>query len=113
MTHISFNDRKAAEKFYNSIGNNKTLPGLPEGEEVELSWVSNAAGPLPGSATSKIDFTSGATANNAGNGDDIDSVMVMDSSHATTGQQNGAGQHEATGGEVDYDVAGENEWDID
>lgn len=127
VTHIGFNNRAAAEKFYNSI-RNKTLPGLSEGE-VELSWVANTAGPLPGSSTHKVDFTSAsapshanASANGGGNGvaEDFDSLMA-DATGAGNAQGGGgagghgpaSGQQEAAGGEEDYDVAGENEWDID
>lgn len=132
MTHIGFNNRAAADKFYNSI-RNKTLPGLSEGEEVELSWVANTAGPLPGSSTHKVDFTSNH-ANNGGGAapEDYDSVMAEANSGANDqngsggvgqgqgqGQAQGQGPQEAGGGggggggEEDYDVAGENEWDID
>lgn len=131
MTHIGFNNRAAADKFYHSISN-KTLPGFSEGEEVELSWVANTAGPLPGSSTHKVDFTSNH-ANGGGAGtDDFDSLMTETNSgaiNAQNGSQGGAGvqghghshghgQQEAVsgggvGGEVDYDVAGDNEWDID
>lgn len=133
-THIGFNDRKAAEKFYNSLpspagGGNKTttLPGLAE--EVELAWVANTAGPLPGSSTHKVDFTNNANggqhqhANGGGGGgggdggDDFDALMA-DANGAPP--QNGGGQGlppqqqaDVAGGEEDYDVAGENEWDID
>lgn len=125
VTHIGFNNRAAAEKFYNSI-RNKTLPGLSDGEEIELSWVANTAGPLPGSSTHKVDFTSASApshanggANGGGNGvaEDFDSLMA-DATGAGNAQGGGGGgaavgQQEAGGGEEDYDVAGENEWDID
>lgn len=128
MTHIGFNNRAAAEKFYHSI-RNKSLPGLSEGEEIELSWVANTAGPLPGSSMHKVDLTS-SHANGLGAApDDFDSPMAEANGSANAqngggsggqgqGHGHGHGQQEAVGGgggggEVDYDVAGENEWDID
>lgn len=78
-----------------------------------MSWVANTAGPLPGSSTSKVDTISSPAAAAYGNGgvDDgpLDSVM-MDTNSTANQNQNGGGQQEA--GEVDYDVGGENEWDI-
>lgn len=73
-----------------------------------MSWVANTTGPLPGSSTTKVDTSS--LANGAAD-EGPDSVM-MDANSAN--QQNGGqGQQETgTAAEVDYDVGGENEWDI-
>ncbi|KAF3767977.1 RNA-binding domain-containing protein [Cryphonectria parasitica EP155] len=120
VTHISFNDRKAAENFYHSV-NTKAVPGLSEGEgeEVQVSWVSNTAGPLPGSSTHKVDFSSSssaAAANGAASADDGLDATATDPSAGATAHQGGSGgqaQQEAVGAEMDYDVAGENEWDVE
>lgn len=134
VTHISFNNRAAAEKFYASI-RDKTLPGLSEGEQLELAWVANTAGPLPGSSTHKVDLTrtsaddqSNGAADADGDGaaataPEGDDALMADAGSGAHGQNGGAssgvqgqGQQEggtAAGGEEDYDVAGENEWDMD
>ncbi|PSS00713.1 hypothetical protein BD289DRAFT_20068 [Coniella lustricola] len=134
VAHISFNDRKAAEKFYQSV--DKTpLPGLAAaGEELQVSWVSNTAGPLPGSSTVKVGpsaVTAAVTSDsitNIHNGDaggamaeeGVDATGIADSVVAQNGVGGaGSGAGAGTGGggsqqgaEMDYDVAGENEWDI-
>lgn len=73
-----------------------------------MTWVANTAGPLPGSSTSKVDTFSSV---NGAAEESLDSAM-MDTNNAN--QQNGGhGQQETgTATEVDYDVGGENEWDI-
>lgn len=108
MTHISFADRKAAEKFYNSV-TNKTLPGLANDEEVELSWVPNTAGPLAGSSAHKVDFSASALANGADEGVDTGAV---DANGGPASQANGGPSQLDGAGDFDYDVAGDNEWDI-
>lgn len=99
-THVGFSDRKAAETFFNTI--TAALPG----DKVEVAWVANTAGPLPGSATSKIEAT-GGTEQNGGAADEegVDAIMTD-----TDGKQHGG--HSQLEGEEDYDVAGDNEWDI-
>lgn len=105
-THVNFNDRKAAENFFNTVG------GALPGDKVEVAWVANTAGPLLGSATSKIEAT-GSTSRNGGAADEeggLDAIMA----DAAEGKQNGGHGHSQLdgGGEEDYDVAGDNEWDI-
>lgn len=103
-THVSFSDRKAAENFFNTVGG-----ALLPGDKLDVAWVVNTASPLLGSATSKIEATAaGAAARNGGPTDEegLDAVMAdMD------GKQSG-GQSQLDGDEEDYDVAGDNEWDI-
>lgn len=128
VAHISFNDRKAAENFYQSV--DKTpLPGLSADEELQVSWVPNTAGPLPGSSTHKVDpsaaaSTTTATTNTAGakihDGDGgamaedgLDATGIADSgAPGVGGVGGGSGVGSQQGAEMDYDVAGENEWDI-
>lgn len=70
-----------------------------------MSWVPNTAGPLPGSSTSKVDTTSALD-------EGPDSVM-MDANSSSNHQNGGQGSQDVgIGAEVDYDVGGENEWDI-
>lgn len=100
-THVGFSDRKAAENFFN------TIPTALPGDKVEVAWVSNTAGPLPGSATSKIEATGGTEQNGgAAEEEGVDAIMAD-----TDSKQNG-GQSQLEGDEEDYDVAGDNEWDI-
>lgn len=140
VTHLSFSDRKQAEAFYNGFKNGK-IPGINDGEgaaPVEVSWVSGAAAALPGSTSSSVN-TAGNGAG-AGDGDGLDSAMGDadggenadhhegsggdgkadhegvggDTQNESQAQQNHQQQHQESGeakAEVDYDVAGENEWD--
>lgn len=111
QTHVGFSDRKAAENFFN------TIAGALPGEKIETAWIANTAGPLPGSATSKIEATgSGAAATTARNGAAVEEEGEVDAMMADAdSKQNGGGggsQVQLEGGEEDYDVAGDNEWDI-
>lgn len=138
VTHLSFSDRKQAEAFYNGFKNGK-IPGINDGEgaaPVEVSWVASSAAALPGSTSSSVN-----TVGNGAGGDALDSAMGDadggDTGHREGGaggdgkaDQDGAGgdtqdesqalnhqqsqQQQESGeakAEVDYDVAGENEWD--
>lgn len=111
-THVGFSDRKAAENFFN------TIAGALPGDKIETAWVANTAGPLPGSATSKIEATgssSAAAAVAARNGGGVEEEGEVDAMMADVdSKQNGGGggQVQLEGGEEDYDVAGDNEWDI-
>lgn len=136
VTHLSFSDRKQAEAFYNGFKNGK-IPGINDGEgaaPVEVSWVSGAAAALPGSTSSSVN-----TAGNGAGGDALDSAMGDadggDTGHLEGGGGDGKADQDGAGGdtqnesqaqqnhqqqqqesgeakaEVDYDVAGENEWD--
>lgn len=122
VTHVNFSDRKSAETFYFSV-KNKKIQGVDE--DLELSWVANTAGPLPNSTIRNIDL--GAAAANGdengggggGHGDDaaLDSEMADASSKGAvelTGGGAGPGQQEVKDAarDLDYDVAGDNEWDI-
>lgn len=132
VTHLSFSDRKQAEAFYNGLKAGK-VPGINDGAApVEVSWVSGPAAALPGSTTSSV--------NTAGGDDGLDSAMggANDDHHHNHDEEgeggktdpHGAGENAAEGvqgesqaqqqqtqhepgeaKEVDYDVAGENEWD--
>lgn len=117
-THVGFSDRKAAESFFNTVGGALLLPG---DDKVEVAWVANTAGPLPGSATSKIESASnGGVVRNggaagAGGGGAAEEEGGLDAVMADAdGKQNGGHQShlDGGGGEEDYDVAGDNEWDI-
>lgn len=139
VTHLSFSDRKQAEAFYNGFKNGK-IPGINDGEgaaPVEVSWVAGSAAALPGSTSSSVN-TAGNGAG-AGDGDGLDSAMGDADGGENTDHHGGSGDgkadHEGAGGdtqnesqaqqnhqqqqqesgeakaEVDYDVAGENEWD--
>lgn len=133
MTHLSFSDRKQAEAFYNGLKNGK-VPGINDGATpVEVSWVAGPAAALPGSTTSSVN-----TAGGGGGDDGLDSAMGgadddlnHNEGNGGKGDQHGAGENAADGAqgesqaqqqqqpqqepgeakEVDYDVAGENEWD--
>lgn len=124
MTHVNFSDRKSAEAFYYSV-KEKKLPGIDG--EVELSWVANTAGPLPNSTINKVDL--GTSTNQGGGGDGgvagqddngLDTDMADDATaNKGTDQNRGEAQrqHEVkeakeAAGDLDYDVAGDNEWDI-
>ncbi|KAJ0117843.1 hypothetical protein J7T55_014292 [Diaporthe amygdali] len=130
VTHVSFGDRKSAEAFYNSVKNNK-IPGINDGP-VELSWVAGAAAPLPGSTTSNVDLANGGAGVGPTDGGGLDSAMgdadggddnnqhhhdgdgKADQDGAAGENQQHAQQQQEPGeakAEVDYDVAGENEWD--
>ncbi|KAL1882823.1 hypothetical protein Daus18300_000461 [Diaporthe australafricana] len=140
VTHLSFSDRKSAETFFNSLSNSK-IPGINDGgAAVELSWVAGSAAPLPGSTTSSVNLTSGGGPDSAmadadgGGGDDEhqhqgggggedgeDGTKTGQGGGGAAGEDAGAqqgqsqqAQHQESGeakAEVDYDVAGENEWD--
>lgn len=135
MTHLSFSDRKQAEAFYNGLKAGK-VPGINDGAvPVEVSWVAGPAAALPGSTTSSVN-TAGAGAGDDGldsamEGADDDLNHNHDEGNGAKGDQHGAGENAADGAqgesqaqqqqqpqqepgeakEVDYDVAGENEWD--
>ncbi|KAJ4390791.1 hypothetical protein N0V93_004389 [Gnomoniopsis smithogilvyi] len=100
-THVGFSDRKAAENFFNTIA--AALPG----DKIEVAWIANTAGPLPGSATSKIEATGGTERN----GGAVEEEGV-DATMADTDAKHNGGQVQLEGVEEDYDVAGDNEWDI-
>lgn len=137
VTHLSFSDRKQAEAFYNGFKNGK-IPGINDGEgaaPVEVSWVAGSAAALPGSTSSSVN-----TVGNGAGGDALDSAMGDadggDTGHREGGGGDGKADQDGAGGdtqdesqaqihqqsqqqqesgeakaEVDYDVAGENEWD--
>lgn len=118
VTHVNFSDRKSAETFYFSV-KNKKIQGVDE--DLELSWVANTAGPLPNSTIRNIDLGTAANGdeNGGGHGDDaaLDSEMADASSKGAvdqTGGGAGPGQQEVKEAtrDLDYDVAGDNEWDI-
>ncbi|ROW15226.1 hypothetical protein VPNG_02927 [Cytospora leucostoma] len=122
VTHVNFSDRKSAEAFYYSV-KDKRVPGI-EGE-VELSWVANTAGPLPNSTINKVNLGANVNENGgtgvAGHDDEgLDTDMADDAAANKGVDQNGGqpqGQHEVkeakeAAGDLDYDVAGDNEWDI-
>ncbi|KKY38497.1 putative ccch zinc finger and rrm domain-containing protein [Diaporthe ampelina] len=130
VTHLSFSDRKQAEAFYSGFKNGK-IPGINDDDAapVEVSWVAGPVVALPGSTTSSV--------NPGGGGDGLDSAMADADSGDTDHRHDGGGgdgkadpddagdgaqgqsqghqhQHQEPGEaktEVDYDVAGENEWD--
>ena len=115
MTHVSFTDRKTAEAFYASV-KDKKIQGVDG--EVELSWVANTAGPLPNSTVKNINVDTNGEENDG----PLDSEMVdaskgvdqNSSNNNGGGERGGSGQQEAkeAAGDLDYDVAGENEWDM-
>ncbi|KAI3398007.1 hypothetical protein diail_9984 [Diaporthe ilicicola] len=128
VTHLSFSDRKSAEAFYNGLKGNNKIPGVSE--PVELSWVAGTAAPLPGSTS--VDLTTGgggfdsAMADADGGGDDDNQQDHAGDKadrdgaggeegeaqgHQSQQAQNQQEPGEAAKAEVDYDVAGENEWD--
>lgn len=139
VTHLSFSDRKQAEAFYNGLKAGK-VPGINDGAApIEVSWVSGPAAALPGSTTSSVN-TAGGGGGGAGGDDGLDSAMggADDDHHHNHDEEgegektdpHGAGENAAEGAqgephaqqqqtqhepgeakEVDYDVAGENEWD--
>lgn len=110
-TTITFKDRKTAEKFFYGLPN-KQIPGI-EGQ-VELNWVADqqggsssaTAGSSPAAAANGGGEKASANANDEqkaqarGNGRDGKDVTMQDQ------------QPEEQGQEMDYDVAGEDQWDI-
>ncbi|ROW05779.1 hypothetical protein VMCG_05241 [Cytospora schulzeri] len=119
VTHVNFSDRKSAETFYFSV-KNKKIQGVDG--DLEMSWVANTAGPLPNSTVKNIDLGTTTTNGNGDSGgghhgdDALDSEMVDSSKGAVdqTGGGVGTGHQEVkeTARDLDYDVAGDNEWDI-
>lgn len=115
MTRVTFSERKAAEKFFNSI-RNKTFSGLVEGDEVEPSWVPNSAGPLPGSSTSKMEeaeepSSAGGAASGGGGGGDGGGGSGADTEQQGSPDADMA-DAQGSGAPQDYDVALDDEWDI-
>ena len=135
MTHLSFSDRKQAETFYNGFQNGK-IPGInDDGAPVEVSWVAGPASTLPGSTTSSVnptgaggdgldsamdDAEGGETRHHNGGSGDEDGKDGLGSAqgephtqqqHNQQQQQQQQQQEAGEAKEVDYDVAGENEWD--
>lgn len=116
MTHVNFSDRKSAETFYFSV-KNKKIQGVDG--DLELSWVANTAGPLPNSTIKNIDLgtSTNGKENGGGHGDNLLDSEMADASKAgvdQTGAGVGPGPQDVkeTARDLDYDVAGDNEWDI-
>ncbi|KAB5572504.1 elongation factor 2 [Coniochaeta sp. 2T2.1] len=114
-TTITFKDRKTAEKFFYGLPN-KTIPGV-EGT-VELSWLSDQnhqQGPsssTPGSSPGASGFANGGGGGQKhAAGGDKDVAMQMHDNHEQQ-QQGEEQQGEREDGEMDYDVAGDDQWDI-
>ncbi|KAK3688542.1 hypothetical protein B0T22DRAFT_156913 [Podospora appendiculata] len=127
-TDITFKDRKTAEKFFNSIvSNDKEITGI-EGH-VEPSWSGGGSAPSsrPATATGHANSYSHMAAaakrqqqqqpqptddnvamTGVGTESDKDVSIVLEHPPA---QQHGNHHHAAA--EMDYDVADENQWDID
>lgn len=120
VTHVNFSDRKSAETFYFSV-KNKKIPGIDG--DLELSWVANTAGPLPNSTIKNIDLGTSTNGNEIagggghGGGDDFLDSEMGDAGKTGVDQPGGgvgSGQQDIkeTARDLDYDVAGDNEWDI-
>lgn len=138
VTHLSFSDRRQAELFYNGFKGGR-IPGInDDGTAVEVSWVSGPAAALPGSTTSSVNTTGGGGGGGEGLDSAMDDADHRDEeeedgkngaqqgethTHEQQGQQSQQQQQqqqqqhqqqessEANKEVVDYDVAGENEWD--
>lgn len=131
VTHVNFSDRKSAETFYFSV-KNKRIQGVDG--DVELSWVANTAGPLPNSTIKNVNL-GGSSTTNGGSGDGVaggdgvgpgdETAAAVDTDMADVNNngvdQNGGGGGGGAGGQqevkeaagdLDYDVAGDNDWDI-
>ncbi|KAG8166371.1 hypothetical protein KVR01_002060 [Diaporthe batatas] len=134
VTHLSFSDRRQAELFYSGVKGGR-IPGVSDGGEdgggaaVEVSWVSGPAAALPGSTTITT-TSSGVNPPTGGGGGDADAAMDDADAAGRNGETTQGGgepdaksqgheqqqqQQQQESGEakevVDYDVAGENEWD--
>jgi len=102
---ITFADRKTAEKLYYSL-TNKTIPGV-EGK-VEASWVR-----LPSAATSPAAASNGSPmkASNVVIEPDIeDGEIGEDSNGDALMTDNNAPEPQQQ--QMDYDVGGDEDWDI-
>lgn len=104
---ITFKDRKAAEGFFYGV-TNKEIPGV-EGQ-VELSWVNNTAGSLPQPSGS----TNTGNHENGNNNLKSDDVTMTGSNGAAdpSAMEHGNNQQQENA-EMDYDVADQNDWDIE
>lgn len=122
-TIVSFSDRKAAEKFYATVADSLSAATATNSDKLELTWVANTAGPLAGGATvTKIEAHANGNGNgNAGGpsrssdiGDGLDADMADADGAKPGGQQphQQSGPAAVDGVDEDYDVAGDNEWDI-
>lgn len=141
VTHLSFSDRKQAEAFYNGFQNGKIpgINDGEGAAPIEVSWVAGSAAALPGSTSSSVNIAGNGGGGSGGEG--LDSAMGdADGGENTDHHEGGGGDGKAdqddAGGdtqnesqaqnhqqsqqqqesgeakaEVDYDVAGENEWD--
>ncbi|CAN8103169.1 unnamed protein product [Discula destructiva] len=131
-TFVSFGDRKAAEKFYHTVDDALGNSGGGD-NKIELEWVANTADLQLGAGvtSSKIEAngSNGLGGKDGGRGGEstsaapvvdelLDSVMAdMDGGGKQQQQQqqqqqpNGATQLDVADDE-DYDVAGDNEWDL-
>ncbi|KAL5601155.1 hypothetical protein BROUX41_005960 [Berkeleyomyces rouxiae] len=91
-THIMFDDRKTAETFWNGLAYN---PITGVAGELELSWVSNTAGPLV------MDVSS--------DGDEDENVASAEGQNNSS-HMLGKKYEDDDRADVDYDVADEDDW---
>lgn len=122
---ITFEDRKSAESFYNTVAGPKQIPGIDG--QVEPAWVNNTAGSslLP-STTNTVDFATVAAG--AQNGQTKSGPAAMAAAAAAVPEDvpmagaNGAENTAASNDhaaqqqdhvEMDYDVAGEDDWGVE
>ncbi|KAM5348323.1 hypothetical protein ACJ41O_008147 [Fusarium nematophilum] len=108
VTHVSFQDRKTAEKFYYSL-HGKELPGV-EGH-LDLSWVST---PLPPVKTSTHSRSAPAAAGSSGAGggaveDKEDDAMAGFDDHHIK-RESAEPQREERAVNMDYEVEEEDVW---
>lgn len=116
QTEITFKDRKTAEKFFYGLSG-KGIPGIDG--QVELTWV---VGSMP-TTTTTTDFSkTSAAASSASNGvkkgekhHDGDAGMDdnVDMADASSPHHPHHHHDDPEEGEVDYDVADENDWGIE
>lgn len=115
VTHVSFQDRKTAEKFYHMLHGNQ-LPGV-EGR-LELAWLpTSTAASTPGSLAKKTTTTTKPASTNNGAASTSAAAVGDDKEDAMTSLQADEDKGEAEEGEVervavnmDYEVADEDAW---
>lgn len=110
-TTIAFKDRKTAEKFFYGLPN-KQIPGIEA--QVELSWVAEpASAPSTTAGSSPAANAAGTgeqkTAPGAGAAQKDQPSGVRDDKDVAMQEQQPEEQDHAV---MDYDVAGEEQWDI-
>lgn len=116
---IMFEDRKSAEAFYNTVAGPKQIPGIDG--QVEPTWLNNtAAGSSLPSTTNTVDFATGAQNGQTKSGpaapatapaEDVPMSGANGAESKAASSEQAAQQQDHV--EMDYDVAGEDDWGVE